>query len=304
MKHFVLSAALSLLLTSPLTAVTLSFQPNDGSEHTMTQTTTMQMGVDVAGQVMNINMELTHRLHLRVADATEGGVDLEARYDSMAVKVVMPQLTQVHYSGSKDPSDLMNALLDAIKDKPFHIKLAHSGRILDVYGLEGIQSAVDQVIEGSNSQQAQLFKQQLQGQFGASAIQDGILTFSPLFPDKAVEKGDSWQTSTSRTIANLPILESTTHTLKDITNSHYVIESVVDVQKSLDAQASNQGTPIANMVISGNNTIRYWMDKATGWLTKAEGTSDIKAHLDPNDPNTGGMAMTMTITTKTQLTGE
>lgn len=305
MKHLAFIATFLLLLATPLAAVTITFQPKLGSEHTQTQTTTAQMGVEMAGQAMNIDMEVSHRLRFKVASVTDSLIDLETRYDSMAVKLDMPNFSQVRTTGLNNPEDLMTSMMQAMKDKPFNIILTKTGRILAIKNLEAIMAAVDKLAEQADPQQGQMFKQQIQGQFGEEAIKEGLYTLSTVFPDKPVNKGDSWQSTSSRTTNNLAIQETSTHILKDITATQYVIETASAVKQNPEAQGASMGQgPAPKMNITGTDKRITTLDIATGWLVSSKGESNIEASVDASDPNSGGMALKMTLKTNLSLAGE
>jgi hypothetical protein len=305
MKHIFLTIALTLLLANPLTAETITFQPKLGSERTQAQTVTMTMGIDAGGQAMNIDMEVFQCMHFTVASITDSLIDLEARYDSMAVKVEMPNFSQRHSTGQSDPGNLMNSMLEALKDKPFNIILTKSGKIHAIKNLEAIMAAVDKLAEQADPQQGQMFKQQIQGQFGEEAIKEGMFALSVIFPEKPINKGESWQTTSTRTTGNLPIKEMSTHTLTDVTDTQYVIETVSDVQQNPDAQGASMGQgPAPKMNIKGTDSRITTLDKATGWLVSSKGETSLDAGLDESDPNAGGMGFKMTVKASNVLTGK
>jgi len=305
MKHLFFTIALTWLLVNPLAAETFIFQPKLGTEHTQTQTSTMIMGIDAAGQVMEINMEVSSRLIFKVVSITDSLIDLETRYDSMAVKVEMPNFSQRHSTGQSDPGNLMNSMLEALKDKPFNIILTKSGKIHAIKNLEAIMAAVDKLAEQADPQQGQMFKQQIQGQFGEEAIKEGMFALSVIFPEKPINKGESWQTTSTRTTGNLPIKEMSTHTLTDVTDTQYVIATVSDVQQNPDAQGASMGQgPAPKMNIKGTDSRITTLDKATGWLVSSKGETSLDAGLDESDPNAGGMGFKMTVKASNVLTGK
>jgi len=305
MKHLFFTIALTWLLVNPLAAETFIFQPKLGTEHTQTQTSTMIMGIDAAGQVMEINMEVSSRLIFKVVSITDSLIDLETRYDSMAVKVEMPNFSQTHQTGQLNPEDLMDAMLQALKDKPFNIIMTNSGKIHAIKNLEAIMAAVDKLAEQADPQQGQMFKQQIEGQFGEEAIKEGMFTLSVAFPGKPVKKGDSWQSTSTRTTGNLPIKETSTHTLIDVTDAQYVIETASAIQQNPDAQGASMGQgPAPKMNIKGTDSRITTLDKATGWLVSSKGETSLDAGLDESDPNAGGMGFKMTVKASNVLTGK
>jgi len=295
--------ALSCVIISQAENVTLEFNLSKGATYTQTTQSNVNMAMGMPEQSINIDISIITGVSFTVTAIKETVYDINVVYDSMAIKVSMPNMTQEFHTGAVDPNDMLSNMMNQLKGKSFQLMLSKKGNILAVNHLDSIFSALTVVTDQLPAEQQAQFKIQLEQNFGKEAFCSNLENAFAIFPDKTVAVGDTWIRMNKTKSNNMPVDIATTYTLKEITDDWYVISGVSVI--SADSTSSFSGMmPSASMKmdITGNMTSDIKLNRTTNWPISNSSKTFLDAALKMEGE--GGMDMKMKVSGETIMKGE
>ncbi len=257
----------------------------------------------IGGQNMEIKIEVQGKWGFQVLGIEKDLYTLEIKYQSLSMNMQMPQGT-MEFSSEKKDNDPASAVLGALVDKPFQVKMSKTGKISEIGGVEELfTSATSALGQMDDMQKKQILDQVVQA-YGDKAFQANMETTTAIFPDAKVAKGDSWRLTT-KLESNITADIETVYTLADVLNDVYVITGKSEI-KAVNSDEYKQmgGMEMKQNLTSGSMTSTLKLDKTTGWIKEGETTQEMDMDLilkdSPQVP--GGMSIPMQIDTQMKIT--
>jgi hypothetical protein len=249
---------------------------------------------------MSVNLET--KISYKVVDIQNNIYEMEVRYEKLSMTTGMQQTEMLYTTGSNE-KDVMSRSLDALRSKPFTIKMSSTGKVEEIKGIESlVQSIVGSNKALDETKRKQLSSQLLQA-FGESTLKGNMELCSAVFPSKKVSKGEHWLVRTQLGSAMAPNAESDLE-LKDVNDQYYHIAGNSKiVARSKDAFAEMNGVTMSyNM--KGNMSSDIKLDRKSGWISSAKFTQFIsgEAFIKSTDKMQPDMTVPMTANTETSLT--
>ncbi len=277
-----------------VSAVDLTYNLKVGSSYAQSMKTTMNMGMNVMGQTMNIGTEISSRLIYTVKALKDTCYEIEARYDSVGVSMSGVTGNQSISSAQASAEGQVSDAFKSFVNKTFQITLSKKGKVVDIRNYEALLSAMDAFAQSGQDANAQMGTQ-LKQSFSKEAFQSNMEAYVSSFPAKSVNKGDSWSVSNKMVTSGFPVETITSYTLKDVTNNQYILfcYSTLKTDKSSGSTINIQGMT-ASINLQGGITYDMVLDRNTGWPKEITGKIDMDATINM-DGAQQGQSFTMKI---------
>lgn len=229
---------------------------------------------------------------------------VNASYTRIKVKILTdglqggPNNIEYDTAGGYYTNHKIAQLLDAIIGKPYTMKIASSGRIVEIKGLKEI---INSALAKLDPQQASLY----QSYFSDRTFQELMEFMFYIYPENLINTGDTW--SRESTISQgFSAQMYTEYTLQ----SRNAASSRISVKGTIHSTPESSLTGIAGMTLSvsmdGAHTGFYIVDNATGWVKNGMITQNIEGETSVADagPVAGMFDFPMTIHTKITVTSQ
>jgi hypothetical protein len=304
MKRFLnLLIGLVLLISCQAQKEKLELNLTKGEIYNQKMTSNVSILQTVNGQQVNMKMSINAKMTYKVTDIQNAVYDMEVRYESLIMKMSLPNGEMEFSSEKNDEKDIFSTILGTMKNKPFLVKMTKTGKVNEVKNIEAVFSNMfDKFPQLSDVQ-----KQQIQGQimqaYGEKAFKGNIEMCSAIFTDSNVSKGDKWTINTQLE-AGMSAKMETVYELKEITDNYYQIFGNSKIETAdKDAYIESNGMPL-KYDMTGTMTSDIKIDKKTGWTINALINQSIKgtAYVKDNPQIPGGMTIPMTMNNEMTIT--
>ena len=255
------------------------------------------------GMEMNINMTIDSKMSYKVLDIQNSVYDIEVKYESLSMKMSMPNMNMEYSSEKNDASDIVSTLLSAMKNKPFIVKMTKTGKVNEVKNLETLFSTIFEKTPQLTDIQKQQIQNQIMQAYGEKAFKGNLEMCSAIFNESAVSKGDKWIINTNLE-SGMSATMTTTYELKEIGDSYCIINGNSTIQTAnKDAYVESNGMPM-KLDLTGTMSSDIKINKKTGWVIESKTNQTIKGAAEIKDsPNMpGGMKMPITMTNVMTIT--
>ncbi len=278
---------------------TLQLELKSGETYNQSYQSSSIILQSIAGQNMEIKMDVKGKLSYKVLATDKDLYTLEVKYLSLSMNMVMPQ-GSMEFSSDKKDGDPASAVLGALIDKPFQIKMSNTGKVSEVSGIDELfTSATSSLGEMDDMQKKQILSQVMEA-YGGKAFKANMEISSAIFPEGKVAKGDTWKVNTKLESTMTADIESV-YTLTDVADGTYVIAGK-SAMKPIKTDTYNQmgGMEIKYNMTSGSMTSTLTLDKTTCWVKDGVSSQevDIDLMIKDNPQVPGGMTIPMQVDTK------
>lgn len=302
-KIIALSMAMAVLVPTFAQRQNLSLNLSTGNTYAQVSTVVVSIRQTINGQQMDIKMNVNGAIHFKVTGETDSAYDLEASYDSLFMRMELPNETMEFGSTKRDENDVMSTVLAALVGQPFGVKMTRLGRVTDVEDIESLFSgALDQFPQIPDAQKRQIVAQ-LSQSFGEKAFKGNLEMVSAIFPETPVSVGDTWTVQTQLE-AGMAAQVRTTYELKEAHETYYLIagNSVIATEDK-DAYVESNGMPL-KYNLSGTLVSTIKVARETGWIMDAKLAQNVggSAEIKDNPQLPGGMVIPMTMVSETIIT--
>ncbi len=262
---------MAALAVMPAKKVELQLNLEKGKTYTQKVVVDNLTKQSMMGQTMEITTNATAVTYMEL---TESGADADTYqiwYGEIGMGMSGMGQNQSFTSdtASLEMVDPMSKVLAGLSDKKFSAKITRKGIVQEVMGLEEMVKKATEGMPGGPAA-----SEQISGSFGDDGLAKNLETTTDIFPDGEVKEGDSW-TKTQYTSTGLPLISTTTYTLKTMVDGVATIEvSAVLETDPENAQTSMQGLD-ATQFYEGTRSGTLTMDVTSGWVTAGNLKDDI-----------------------------
>ena len=259
----------------------------------------------INGQLVNMKISINAEMTYKVADFQNSVYDMEVCYETLVMKMILPN-GQMEFSSEKnDGSDIFSTILGTMKNKPFFVKMTNTGKVIEVKNIDALFSDMFDKFPQLSDVQRQQIREQIMQAYGEKAFKGNIEMCSAIFSDSPVSKGDKWVINTQLE-AGMSAKMETEYEFKGVADSYYHIlgNSVIETADK-DAYVESNGMPL-QYDMAGTMSSDIKIDKETGWTMSAIINQSIKgtAYVKDNPQIPGGMPIPMTMNSKMTITGK
>ncbi len=295
-KLLLLVVVLVSLFAVQVSAVDLSYNFKVGSSYVQSTKTTFNIGMNVMGQTMSIGTTVNAHMTYTVKAVKDTCYELDVRYDSIGISMNGPTGIQNLNSSLSSAQGKASEMVNQFVNKTFQLTLSKKGKVVDVKNYENLFSTIDNA--GSSGQDANAqTSTQLKQSFSKEAFLSNMESYVSFFPGKPVNKGESWNCINKILTSGLAVESNTTYTLKDVTNTQYIITGISSLKTDIAS-----GTPITiqgmnvNIDVKGGISYEINLDRNTGWMKQLTGKIDMDATVNMGGGQQQGQGFTMNIT--------
>ncbi len=267
-------AAVLVIVPAGRGAEMLKWAPKPGETLRYTLSQTFDVTVKAQGQELSNKAVLDVELTWKVVSVTPTAIELTQTLDHARTKVTAPGLTLVYDSQEKKTAEapanqVWARSYEAILGKPYAIRLSPQGEVLDVKLPEGASAALagSPLLEAADAGSF----------FSAAGVKNILAQLLPKLPEKAVDKGATWDADLSVPSGPLKVAFKVKYTLADLAP-----------MARIDATLDTSVTPVPEAkltvkITKQQGTGTFVFDQAAGHLDSA--TIKQSAETTLNDGN-------------------
>lgn len=266
-------------------------------------TSIMTINQTVNGQLINMDITINGSTTYKVIEIQNTVFEMEVRYESLTMKMGLPNGVMEFNSEKNDETDIFSTILNSMINKPFLVKMTNKGKVNEVKNLELIFSNMFEKFPQLSDAQKEQIKNQLLQAYGEKAFKGNIEMFSAIFPNSPVSKGDKWTIKTQLE-SGMAGKMNAIYILKEINDSHYLISGEAKIETAdKEAYIESNGMPL-KYNLNGTMNSEIKIDKKSGWIINAVIKQSIKgtAYVKDNPKVPGGMEIPMTLTNQMIIT--
>lgn len=270
-----------LIITTALTShaqyVKLALNLIKGNTYYNLTTATASVTQTVNGQKTNVVTTINCRIAFKVMNIRDSLYEMEMRYQSLSLKMQVPQGT-VQYSSAG--TDAIAKAFAAFCNKPIALVITRSGNL---QALAPISPVIDQAVKQLPADQQPQIKSMMEQSFGERAFRSNFEMGTAIFPSVPIKKNAFWISDTQLE-SSRPANVHSIYELRDITptfNQIHVNSSITYLNR--DEFVLTNGIPLKyNM--EGSRSADIVVDTVTGWVKQASilqsigGTTEIKGN--------------------------
>lgn len=301
----ILNFVLAFILTTSCFAQKEKFELNliKGEIYTQKMISNVSIIQTVNGQQVNTNMTINGVTTYKVTDIQNSIYNMEVRYESLSMKMSLPNGTMEFSSEKNDEKDIFSSILGVMKKKPFFVKMTKSGKIEEVKNVEMIFSNIFEKFPQLTDNQKQQIQSQLMQSYGEKAFKGNLEMCSAIFPDSPVAKGDKWIIKT-KLESGMAVNLETTYELKEVNDTYCLFSGASKIETvDKDAYIQSNGMPL-KYDMSGTMFSEIKINRKTGWVIESKINQTIKgiAQIKDNSQVPGGMTIPMTMNNEMIIT--
>jgi len=267
-----------------------------GEIYTQKMTSNVSILQTINGQQVNMKMSINAKMTYKVTDIQNTVYDMEVRYESLIMKMSLPNGVMEFSSENNDENDIFSTILGTMKNKPFLVKMTKTGKVNEVKNIESVFSNMFEKFPQISDVQKQQIKGQIMQAYGEKAFKGNIEMCSAIFTDSPVSKGDKWTINTQLE-SGMSAKMVTVYELKEVTDTYFQIFGNSKIETAdKDAYIESNGMSL-KYDMAGTMTSDIKIDKKTGWTMSALINQSIKgtAYVKDNPQIPGGMSIPMTM---------
>jgi len=159
---------------------------------TMKSSTSIELQ-NINGPKVNFDLIVSGKIAFTITDLKDSIYNITASFQQLSSLTKLPFGGDISFtSDKKDEKDTFSNVLNAVIDKPFLIKMATLGKIVEIKDIDSIfEQALEKFPELSLAQKLQ-FKGQFMQSFGENVFKENLEMVTAIYSNNPVEKGDTW----------------------------------------------------------------------------------------------------------------
>lgn len=226
--------------------------------------------VEAAGNTSTNN--LYSKYTFNVKEAAEGNSKIEVVYDLMRME--MKSMGNTIKMSSEDQTPEAQGFRDMV-NKPFSMTVSPEGKVVSIEGWESIEK---------------------NGAMKSEDLKQSMETSLNIFPDKAVEVGDTWKKDAAMSMQMFKMNISSTYTLTEVKGNIATITMDSEIKMGQDNNTQANGM---TMEMKGTQKGKMDVELNTGMTLTGNITQEIKGEMQVQ-----GQKMPMNIKSEIKITGK
>ncbi|MDR2361912.1 MAG: DUF6263 family protein [Prevotellaceae bacterium] len=272
--------------------VTLSFNPETDVTYRYQTEVVQQITQSLMGQTVTVEHTMRFGYDMVVKEKHPKQINVELTYHDVAIH--MSSLGSTFRYDSRKPTEnptpgdaTMEKIFAPLIGQPYHAALSPDGSVVSVWGLEAISGSIIKSLEGMNEPAA---AEMLKNILHDKAIKNALEQSFKIYPDKAIQPGDTWTIVQATDAGNVHTTMENTYRLQSVTADM----AMVSVSSLLRASAEGMTGSLEGTTQNG----RLEIDLKTGLPRR----SDIIQHITGTGTVQGmDVAMKIVSTIKTEI---
>jgi hypothetical protein len=272
---------------------TLEYKLEKGKTYKQSSVAESTIKMNAMGQDMEVSMKMGMNALYDVKEITGDGYDVHFTYQKIKMDLTGPVSISIDSDAPDSAIDKgVGEVFKSLTETPLDIHLTKQGKVTSVEG-------ADKLAEKLNNLSNPQLKQILSQQFSEKAIQTTIEKMSPVFPDKPVSIGDSWDVNTNINTNGFDLISKMTLTLREVKDKVATIEFAGTLATPEGGSTFKVNGMDAKMTMTGDQAGRTQVSMKTGWITHSETTVNSKQNIEVM-----GQTIVQDMVVKVSVTGE
>jgi hypothetical protein len=275
-KIIVLFVASILLVPCQAQKLNLGLDLSIGETYSQKNTLDISNVQTINGQKSEIKMVITKKISYKVIAQNNGVYNLEGRFDFLSMSMIVANGGSPVFSSEKTGNaDPFSAVMSAMKNKPFTVKIAKTGKVVEIDGVDKIITEAFGVLSQLPDNQKDRLQSMLMQAFGEKIIKDNLQNVTEIFPESSVSEGDKWVVK-SQLQSVSAVNQKASYELKNVNDSICTIIGTSKLE-TVDNKAYVE-TNGASMKYDLNGTMNavIKLNKKTGWVSEAKILQDVE----------------------------
>lgn len=304
MKKLILIVFGALFMASCAKEPQLALNLEKGKDYKLSQLIDVTVIQEFGGEQMEIVITVMGGMNYHVVDIQDDAYQIEASYDSLGLKSVLPIATMEFSSEEENKEHMVSKILGAMRHKTFNIKMGRDGKIIEVSNINEMFSTVFKEFPELDASQVDQLTTQLNQSYGSDAFKGNMEMAVSVFPDTSVNVGDSWEVKTELNSASLKADVVTVYTLKEILDGNFILEGKSKISSNEDGQVDIDGVNMS-YDLDGEMTSNITIDGKSGWILDAKINQEVKGTttMAPNEELPEGLSMPVNMKIEMQVKG-
>lgn len=263
--------------TGNTTSFTLKLNPASGSQYQYDITNRSQVNLEMDGNELNNNSESNIAVHYAIEKDSVGNYLLNMQYDKIQMHITKnKQETVLDADAATTSLDPVERLLGVLKQAQITATISPSGEMKSVSGYNELSQKILAAINAPDMDTRNIAQTRWEQMIEQGIIRKNIEQLFGIFPDSAVQVGDTWSlTHQQKGEINLNVTSN--YKLKKIKDGLAIISS--------EGKLSNDQAPINIMGVNvsgnleGEQEGEYEIDTETGMMLNSHIVVNIKGEL-------------------------
>jgi len=290
--------ASAVLCGNAAAAVRLELKLNKGKTYYLRTVIDQKITQEMMGQqqVILLSLGIVQKLEVLGVDG-QGNMQIRHTYVGTRYKMTNPMMT-VDYDSAKQAAAPAGAEgFAALIGQSYTITATPQGKVLDIAGMEDLAAAVRKKLPpGADPSQG---TDPLATFLDKDAMKEMTENAMAVYPDRAVEPGDSW-TRTQLVRRGMAMTTESKSTLQKHEAGVATVASTASVKADPNGPAIQTQGMAMKMELAGSQEGTLWIDEATGLVLSNRGRQQLKGQIrigaSPEGPF-NMMAIPMTLDT-------
>lgn len=296
MKH-IFTLLFTLLFVASFGQTTLQLNLEEGKTYNQITLANSKVSQTVGGQSVDVEIVIAGNMSYKVISAGSDSYEMDVQYTELSMNMKTMQGEASFSSESPSEGDIMSMLLSNMKKNPFSVTLMKNGKIDKITNMDAMFNAMFEGMGPLTDEQKSQMTDQMRQSFGESALKGNLELATAVFPDKPVNKGDTWeiQTAISSTIT-ADVTNTFTYEGKD--GDYDVITGSGNFKTDPSKTSSANGMAMT-YDLSGTMDSKLKLDPTTGWIVEAQITQNMEGNASVQ-----GMNIPMILKSSTTITDQ
>jgi hypothetical protein len=261
-KIFSFALLLSLITSVSNAQIKLNYNFDQNTNYSSSVVLKQGISQTIMGQTQDIDNDQGFGVTLTVNELDAESYNLKMLYNSIMINSPMIGLSYDSKTATTEPTGAAKAIA-AIVGTEFNFQLNKDGSIENITGVEAMLDTMVANMEITDEAQIAAFKAQMSGQYNAETIKAQMKRTLIVYPDKELNKGDTWSADES---VSLPFSMNiqTTYELTDYNDD----TATINVSSDIVSEGGELTTGGATMTpdLSGVQSGTIIVDRKTGLI--------------------------------------
>jgi hypothetical protein len=244
----------------------------------------------IEGHEQVLSMILSGRVSHKVVAINDSLYVLDVRYESFSFHAAISDKPIFDMdSEDKNGNNIISRVCQVMLHKSMTVIISKAGKVLKITRPDNFFSDIFAAFPQLNEAQKTLILRRLEQNFNDNSYKSSFQDAFAVFSNVTVGLNDHWVVNTTMEgtiVANI----ATNYVLQEITGNNLVIHGNAQISAAGDPLYKQMfGMDLRVVNVAGTESADYKVDRATGWVTYAQVTKNIKADMIIKDgPKTPG----------------
>lgn len=298
MKKFLsFSLLFALISMTAYSQIKLSYDLNENTSYDSKIILKQDISQTMMGQTQNIDSDQGYGVNITVMGINDDTYSMKLTYSSIMVKSPMAGLDYDSETATSEPTGSAKAVSSVIGSE-VTFDMTKNGAVSNIEGMKAMLDKMVENMELTDEAQASAFKAQMSAQYNAESIESQMKRTMINFPDKELNKGDTW--SEDQSIATPFAMNiQTSYELADYDNENVTINVTSDI--FTEGESASMGGATMTPDLSGVQSGTIVLDRKTGLVISSNLEQLISGVLNITSPQE--MEVPMEISGNTDVKG-